>query len=268
MLVGRTLCLHPSSRIARENLEVFCDTWAQSVNELSRLAKESDAICYGRVAAEKQAYMSLPKPGVIRSSNYLAMSSSNLSLYTASGVSAASNAKHYYAAPVTQKLPSASTPIGAGRLPAIASFPLHARPGAVPYYGSLDSVFVNVCTPDYMHVKGKDQLFSLDAERRTNEEILERRNVKQSLSLFEKSVSDAVKKSHMRPSTPSLFDCSPMSMNSCSLIELSSASFHNGVCGSLPCVAQKYPSVDGMLERQLDEAVEQLLKNMNYHKAN
>ncbi|VDL64738.1 unnamed protein product [Nippostrongylus brasiliensis] len=64
LLSGRTLCQHPSSRIARENLEVFCDTWSQSVNDLSRLAKESDSAACGRVAAEKQAYMSLPRPGV------------------------------------------------------------------------------------------------------------------------------------------------------------------------------------------------------------
>ncbi|KAK6729817.1 hypothetical protein RB195_006709 [Necator americanus] len=63
LLAGRTLCQHPSSRIARENLEVFCDTWSQSVNDLSRLAKESDSAACGRVAAEKQAYMSLPRPG-------------------------------------------------------------------------------------------------------------------------------------------------------------------------------------------------------------
>ncbi|KAJ1364328.1 Vinculin [Parelaphostrongylus tenuis] len=63
LLSGRTLCQHPSSRIARENLEVFCDTWSQSVNDLSRLAKESDSAACGRVAAEKQAYMSLPRPG-------------------------------------------------------------------------------------------------------------------------------------------------------------------------------------------------------------
>uniref|UniRef100_A0A8R1E3C2 Alpha-catulin n=1 Tax=Caenorhabditis japonica TaxID=281687 RepID=A0A8R1E3C2_CAEJA len=64
VLAGRTLCVHPSSRIARENLEVFCDTWGQAVNDLSRVAKESDAAANGRVAAEKQAYMSLPRPGV------------------------------------------------------------------------------------------------------------------------------------------------------------------------------------------------------------
>ena len=34
------------------------------MNDLSRLAKESDAAANGRVAAEKQAYMSLPRPGV------------------------------------------------------------------------------------------------------------------------------------------------------------------------------------------------------------
>ncbi|CAK5063580.1 unnamed protein product [Meloidogyne enterolobii] len=64
LLSGRILCVHPSSRIARENLEVFCDTWATNVNDLARLTKEIDAACSGRLAAEKQAYMSLPRPGV------------------------------------------------------------------------------------------------------------------------------------------------------------------------------------------------------------
>ncbi|VDK74918.1 unnamed protein product [Litomosoides sigmodontis] len=63
LLAGRTLCIHPSSRIARENVEVFCDTWTQCVNDLSRLAKETDAATSGCLAAEKQAYMSLPRPG-------------------------------------------------------------------------------------------------------------------------------------------------------------------------------------------------------------
>lgn len=63
LLSGRVLCVHPSSRIARENLEVFCDTWATNVNDLARLTKELDAACSGRLAAEKQAYMSLPRPG-------------------------------------------------------------------------------------------------------------------------------------------------------------------------------------------------------------
>ncbi|GMT28147.1 hypothetical protein PFISCL1PPCAC_19444, partial [Pristionchus fissidentatus] len=63
LLAGRTLCMHPSSRIARENLEVYCDTWSAILNDLSRLTKESDAASNGRLAAERQAYMSLPRPG-------------------------------------------------------------------------------------------------------------------------------------------------------------------------------------------------------------
>lgn len=34
------------------------------MNDLSRLAKDADAAASGRVAAERQAYMSLPRPGV------------------------------------------------------------------------------------------------------------------------------------------------------------------------------------------------------------
>ena len=50
--------------MARENVDVFCDSWAHAVNDVSRLARESDAAVHGRMAAEKHAYMSLPKPGV------------------------------------------------------------------------------------------------------------------------------------------------------------------------------------------------------------
>lgn len=50
-------------------MEVFCDTWAAHINDLSRLSKEIDAAASGRVAAEKQAYMSLPRPGVGSSSS-------------------------------------------------------------------------------------------------------------------------------------------------------------------------------------------------------
>lgn len=50
-------------------MEVFCDTWAAYINDLSRLAKELDAAASGRIAAEKQAYQSLPRPGVSSSSD-------------------------------------------------------------------------------------------------------------------------------------------------------------------------------------------------------
>lgn len=87
LLAGRTLCLHPSSRIARENLEVFCDTWAQCINDVSRFAKDCDAAASGRLAAEKQAYMSLPRPGVSFRNEYLSSSGSPKSQSPVSDIS-------------------------------------------------------------------------------------------------------------------------------------------------------------------------------------
>uniref|UniRef100_A0A914WDS5 Uncharacterized protein n=1 Tax=Plectus sambesii TaxID=2011161 RepID=A0A914WDS5_9BILA len=55
---------------------------------MSKLAKESDAAAHGRVAAEKQAYMSLPRPGVSCSS------SSEVSPATANTTSQESQASH------------------------------------------------------------------------------------------------------------------------------------------------------------------------------
>lgn len=55
---------------------MFCDTWAQCINDVSRFAKECDAAASGRLAAEKQAYMSLPRPGVSSRNEYLSCSGS------------------------------------------------------------------------------------------------------------------------------------------------------------------------------------------------
>lgn len=77
LLAGRTLSLHASSRVGRENLEVFCDAWSSSVNNLSRITRDLDIACSDKLAAEKQAYMSLPRPGVSSSSH----SNPKLNLY-------------------------------------------------------------------------------------------------------------------------------------------------------------------------------------------
>ncbi|MCP9257983.1 Alpha-catulin [Dirofilaria immitis] len=63
-IIGWSHIMHTSifTYITRERRS-FCDTWAQCVNDLSRLAKETDTAASGRLAAEKQAYMSLPRPG-------------------------------------------------------------------------------------------------------------------------------------------------------------------------------------------------------------
>lgn len=58
---------------------MFCDTWAANVNDLSRVSKDLDAAASGRIAAEKQAYMSLPRPGVSFTSSSSLCSSVSLS---------------------------------------------------------------------------------------------------------------------------------------------------------------------------------------------
>ncbi|XP_014669905.1 PREDICTED: alpha-catulin-like [Priapulus caudatus] len=60
---AQTLSTHPSSKIGKENLDIFCDAWEMQVSDTSVLVKEVTDACFGRIAAEKQTYMSLPRPG-------------------------------------------------------------------------------------------------------------------------------------------------------------------------------------------------------------
>ncbi|XP_022111474.1 alpha-catulin-like isoform X2 [Acanthaster planci] len=60
--LATTLAIHPSSKIAKESLEVFSDTWESQVNDLSLLVKEINDCCQGKTS-EKQVYLSLPRPG-------------------------------------------------------------------------------------------------------------------------------------------------------------------------------------------------------------
>uniref|UniRef100_A0A146M499 Alpha-catulin n=2 Tax=Lygus hesperus TaxID=30085 RepID=A0A146M499_LYGHE len=55
-----TLNQHPTSKIAKENLEVFCDMWQMLMNDVLSICK--DIIEAGQ-QPEKQTYMSLPRPG-------------------------------------------------------------------------------------------------------------------------------------------------------------------------------------------------------------
>ncbi|XP_078273975.1 alpha-catulin isoform X3 [Rhinoraja longicauda] len=59
---AQTLGLHPSSKIAKENLEVFCEAWESQLNDMSILLKEINDVFEGR-RGEKRAYLSLPRPG-------------------------------------------------------------------------------------------------------------------------------------------------------------------------------------------------------------
>ncbi|XP_026556809.1 alpha-catulin [Pseudonaja textilis] len=59
---AETLTLHPSSKIAKENLDVFCEAWESQLNDMSLLLREISDVFEGR-RGEKRAYLSLPKPG-------------------------------------------------------------------------------------------------------------------------------------------------------------------------------------------------------------
>lgn len=60
---SQTLATHPTSKIAKENMDVLCEAWERQINDVSVMIKEIADVCRGRVAADKQLYMSLPRPG-------------------------------------------------------------------------------------------------------------------------------------------------------------------------------------------------------------
>ncbi|XP_036394908.1 alpha-catulin-like [Megalops cyprinoides] len=59
---AQTLALHPSSKIAKENLEVFSEAWESQLSDLSILLKEINDVFEGR-RGDKRNYLSLPRPG-------------------------------------------------------------------------------------------------------------------------------------------------------------------------------------------------------------
>ncbi|KAF4019581.1 hypothetical protein G4228_011352 [Cervus hanglu yarkandensis] len=58
---AETLTLHPSSKIAKENLDVFCEAWECQISDMSILLREINDVFEGR-RGEKYGYLSLPKP--------------------------------------------------------------------------------------------------------------------------------------------------------------------------------------------------------------
>ncbi|XP_067112227.1 alpha-catulin [Osmerus mordax] len=59
---AQTLALHPSSKIAKENLEVFCEAWESQLCDMALLLHEVNDVFEGR-RGDKRAYLSLPRPG-------------------------------------------------------------------------------------------------------------------------------------------------------------------------------------------------------------
>uniref|UniRef100_A0A671UKL1 Alpha-catulin n=1 Tax=Sparus aurata TaxID=8175 RepID=A0A671UKL1_SPAAU len=60
---AQTLALHPSSKIAKENLEVFCEAWESQLCDMALLLREINDVFEGR-RGDKRPYLSLPRPGV------------------------------------------------------------------------------------------------------------------------------------------------------------------------------------------------------------
>uniref|UniRef100_A0A8C0HV72 Alpha-catulin n=1 Tax=Balaenoptera musculus TaxID=9771 RepID=A0A8C0HV72_BALMU len=58
---AETLTLHPSSKIAKENLDVFCEAWESQISDMLTLLREISDVFEGR-RGEKYGYLSLPKP--------------------------------------------------------------------------------------------------------------------------------------------------------------------------------------------------------------
>uniref|UniRef100_A0A8C9WIF0 Alpha-catulin n=1 Tax=Scleropages formosus TaxID=113540 RepID=A0A8C9WIF0_SCLFO len=59
---AQTLALHPSSKIAKENLDVFCEAWESQLNDMAILLREINDVFEGR-RGDKKMYLSLPRPG-------------------------------------------------------------------------------------------------------------------------------------------------------------------------------------------------------------
>ncbi|XP_023667707.1 alpha-catulin isoform X3 [Paramormyrops kingsleyae] len=57
----QTLALHPTSKIAKENLDVFCEAWESQLNDMAVLLREINDVFEGR--RDKKTYLSLPRPG-------------------------------------------------------------------------------------------------------------------------------------------------------------------------------------------------------------
>jgi hypothetical protein len=55
--------MNPGSKVAKENMDVFAEAWAQQMSELSTLVRDVSDSFHGN-KTDKQLYLSLPKPGV------------------------------------------------------------------------------------------------------------------------------------------------------------------------------------------------------------
>ncbi|KDR21554.1 alpha-catulin isoform X2 [Zootermopsis nevadensis] len=60
---AHTLSIHPTSKIAKENVEVFADMWDALMSDVTAVTKDVVDLCNRSMDDNKQVYMSLPRPG-------------------------------------------------------------------------------------------------------------------------------------------------------------------------------------------------------------
>jgi hypothetical protein len=61
---SRILATHTSSKIAKENLEVFLDMWQWLSSDITTIAKDVLELSAAQLKPDKLEYLSLPRPGV------------------------------------------------------------------------------------------------------------------------------------------------------------------------------------------------------------
>lgn len=61
---ARALSVHPTSKIAKDNVEVFADMWQWLCSDITLISKEVLDLAQNRPKPDKHEYLSLPRPGV------------------------------------------------------------------------------------------------------------------------------------------------------------------------------------------------------------
>lgn len=56
--------MHPASKVARENLEVFTEMWQWLSGDISTVAKDIMEVAQAITKPDLNEYLSLPRPGV------------------------------------------------------------------------------------------------------------------------------------------------------------------------------------------------------------
>lgn len=64
LTAARGLSMHPASKVAKENLEVFTEMWQWLSGDISTVAKDIMEVAQAITKPDLNEYLSLPRPGV------------------------------------------------------------------------------------------------------------------------------------------------------------------------------------------------------------